>query len=389
MEQQPKITQKTTKPAITKIRKKKRTRERGLNMLFSNKAHKFPFLSITAAAYIVRLAITLVVLALPVILFPHFSAISDARHEQTDTPAQNAIETTPAANNEYTAKVLSLSQPSIETLAGSQTIQQEQTDAPQPKPQTDIPEKPPDYSPAASSQQPWDDATDIIHYMNGVPPEPPEPKLPAIPPEPPEPMKVAYITIDDGPSRAITPGILDVLQREEVPATFFVLPHQGLDDIYMRIIEEGHEIGNHSYSHNYTRLYSSHNIEAFKDDIIMARDFILENFGYLTTSFRFPGGSGGRSSAVIISRREVLAELGYRDFNWQIDSGDASPHDTDKSADGIVSQVLSNTRNREHLIILFHDTASKRTTLEALPRIISGLREQGYTFDIIRNYPIS
>ena len=201
----------------------------------------------------------------------------------------------------------------------------------------------------------------------------------------PTPDKVAYLTIDDGPSREITPGILDVLLQEGVKATFFVLPHSGVADIYQRILDEGHEIGNHSYSHNYSNLYSS-NIDVFTEDVLLAQDFMYANYGYMTTSYRFPGGAMSRSAGTIAKRREVLEELGYRDFDWNVDTGDANTNQKDKSAAALTRRVLDNTRGRAQLIVLMHDTKSKKTTLEALPYIIAGLREQGYTFDVIRNY---
>ena len=199
----------------------------------------------------------------------------------------------------------------------------------------------------------------------------------------PVPDKIAYITIDDGPSRAITPGILDVLQQEGVRATFFVLPHSGVDDLYWRIINEGHEIGNHTYTHNYSRLYSD--INNFREDVLRAEAFIMEKLDYRTTTFRYPGGSMGRASSIIAPRHALLEELGYRYFNWHIDIGDARAQ-TDKRAAALTDNVLNNTRGREQLIILMHDSWDKRTTLEALPMIIAGLREQGYSFDIMRNY---
>ena len=198
-------------------------------------------------------------------------------------------------------------------------------------------------------------------------------------------MKIAYITIDDGPTRAITPGMLDVLEHYGVKATFFVLPHNGVEDLYRRIIDEGHEIGNHSYSHVYARLYNSGDLDAFREDVIRARDFMLENFDYLTTTFRFPGGMMGRSSGIVAPRREILEELGYNYFDWNSDTGDAG-RSADKSAAALTRNVLRNTQGRERLIVLMHDTRDKKTTLEALPLIIEGLREQGYVFDVLRNY---
>lgn len=198
--------------------------------------------------------------------------------------------------------------------------------------------------------------------------------------------KTAYITIDDGPSREVTTGILDLLQQEGIKATFFVLPHGGVKDLYQRIIDEGHEIGNHSYSHNYSKLYTSNDISGFEEDVLLAQEWLFDNFGYLSTSFRFPGGAMGRKASIVDPRREFLEEHGYRDFDWHVDTGDANNNYKDKSAAALSQRVLDNTRDRERLIVLMHDTKSKATTLQALPLIITGLREQGYTFDILRNY---
>jgi len=198
--------------------------------------------------------------------------------------------------------------------------------------------------------------------------------------------KIAYLTFDDGPSRAVTPLILDLLSEEGINATFFVLPFQGVDDLYRRIINEGHELGNHTYSHVYSRIYRS-GIDAFRDEVVSAGEFIYENFGYETTLFRFPGGSMSWSSDLIIPRRQIVAELGYRSFDWHIDSGDTRPNSSDRSAERIVGNVLDNTRGRSHIIVLMHDSSGRQTTLEALPYIIAGLREQGYSFDVLSNYP--
>jgi peptidoglycan/xylan/chitin deacetylase (PgdA/CDA1 family) len=93
-----------------------------------------------------------------------------------------------------------------------------------------------------------------------------------------------------------------------------------------------------------------------------------------------------RSPSIIAPRREILAELGYLEFDWHVDAGDARIGQTDRSAATLANNVLRNTRGREQLIILMHDSWDKRTTLEALPVIIAGLRKQGYRFDIMRNY---
>jgi len=192
---------------------------------------------------------------------------------------------------------------------------------------------------------------------------------------------VAYLTFDDGPSLTVTPAILDTLAQEGVKATFFTLPYSGADDIFKRIINEGHEIGNHSYSHKYPTLYEG-SVGAFREDIQRARRFIDDSYGYRTTSFRFPGGSGDQTRSVLSPRIDVIKELGYRHFDWDIDTNDWRQG---RSAEDIINDVLDNTHGREHVIILMHDVYD--ITLEALPGIIDGLREQGYEFGILRKYP--
>lgn len=201
------------------------------------------------------------------------------------------------------------------------------------------------------------------------------------------PRKVAYLTFDDGPSRSVTPAILDILAEEGVPATFFVVarPNGNLDDIYRRILDEGHEIGNHTYSHNSAILYGR-DTSAFENDVVAAGEFIENLLGYKMTSFRFPGGSMGRSPDGINARRELVEELGYRWFDWNISSGDAHPDPHIRTPAEVTRLVLNDTRNREHIVILFHDSGN-RTSLAALPDIIAGLRDKGYAFDIMRNHP--
>jgi len=216
-------------------------------------------------------------------------------------------------------------------------------------------------------------------------------ELETLPPEPPplpEPTRVAYLTIDDGPTRGVTDRMLDILKQEGIRATFFILPHRSVNDLFERIIAEGHEIGNHSFSHVYSRVYQS-DLDEFRSEVERAQEFMLHNFGYEMRTFRFPGGAMSHGSGTIEPRREILAELGLRDFDWHIDSGDARAGQIDRSAAGLTANVLNNTRNRNHLIILMHDSQGKSTTVAALPMIIAGLREQGYRFDVISNFPLN
>ena len=190
-----------------------------------------------------------------------------------------------------------------------------------------------------------------------------------------------YLTFDDGPHRTISPAILDILLEEEVVATFFMLPYSGADDIFRRVLDEGHEIGNHSHSHDYAKLYNG-TLGAFREDIIKARRFVEDLLGYSSYSFRFPGGAMNQTRDIRNPRIDAVNELGYRHFDWDIDTDDWRRGTTPED---IIKTILENTNGKEHIIILMHDTYER--TLQALPEVISGLKAQGYVFDVLRNYP--
>jgi len=217
------------------------------------------------------------------------------------------------------------------------------------------------------------DSTGDLPQEDNDPVEDTEPEI--------EIIGTAYLTFDDGPSLTISPGILDILAEENLKATFFMLPYSGGDEIFRRVINEGHEIGNHSFSHEYPRLYEG-SVNAFREDILRARNFINDNFGYSTTTFRFPGGSGDQPASIRNPRIDVIRDLGYRYFDWDIDTNDWR---RTSSPESIINDVLTGTNGREHVIILMHDVYER--TLEALPGMIHGLREQGYDFDILKNHP--
>lgn len=202
-------------------------------------------------------------------------------------------------------------------------------------------------------------------------------------------QKTAYITIDDGPSRSITPINLDTLKKYGVKATFFVLPRTGVDDIYKRILDEGHVIGNHSYSHDYNYLNNS--TDNFKKDVLKARNLIIKKFKYTSTVFRFPGGTMGLKKSTVKDRTDILADLGYRYFDWDVTMADTDPKlktygNEEYIVNLLANNVIKGTKNREKLIILMHDSSGKKYSAKALPKIIEGLQKQGYAFDVLTNY---
>ena len=137
--------------------------------------------------------------------------------------------------------------------------------------------------------------------------------------------KVIYLTFDDGPSRN-TSYILDVLKSENVKATFFITG-KGSDYIIKREYEEGHSIGLHTYSHNYKAIYSK--VDAYFKDIEAVNQRLCDITTTRSKIVRFAGGSSNtisrRYKKGIMSEltKEVIAR-GYKYYDWNIDSGDAS-----------------------------------------------------------------
>lgn len=186
-----------------------------------------------------------------------------------------------------------------------------------------------------------------------------------------EPAHKVYLTFDDGPS-AYTEDILDILAAYEVKATFFVVGKEGADNeaVMKRIVEEGHSLGMHSYSHVYGDIYKS--VENFAADLDKIRKHILEVTGVDCKIYRFPGGSSNKVSDM--SMRELGAYLhsrGIEYFDWNISGKDASQ--TLQDTDTIVHNSIAGIEKKKVSVILLHDAQDKPTTVEALPEIIENI----------------
>ena len=136
--------------------------------------------------------------------------------------------------------------------------------------------------------------------------------------------KLIALTFDDGPS-IYTEQILDVLKEYHVKATFFVVgkTEARYEAVYRRIVDEGHTLGMHSFSHKYNEIYASE--EAFAADLEALRSFLKEKTGVECRFSRFPGGSSNTVSNVDMNRLiTYLNEQGITYFDWNISSGDAT-----------------------------------------------------------------
>lgn len=187
-----------------------------------------------------------------------------------------------------------------------------------------------------------------------------------------EPVKEAahkvYLTFDDGPS-IYTDEILDILKQYDVKATFFVLGKESEDsrNALKRIVAEGHALGMHSYDHQYEKIYASR--EAFAEDFEKIRDYLFQVTGVESHLYRFPGGSSNTITNVDIHVfTEYLQEQNTVYYDWNVSSGDAAK--VSLSAETIYENAIKGIESRPVSVILFHDAASRRTTVDALPMII-------------------
>ena len=196
----------------------------------------------------------------------------------------------------------------------------------------------------------------------------------------PEGAKICYLTFDDGPSDN-TLRILDILAGYNIKASFFVVGTGKLEYL-TRIKAEGHTIGLHSMTHNYSKIYSG--VDAYLADLNSLSDTVQSIIGEKSMIIRFPGGGSNTVSRKycngIMSDLTVrLPGMGYSYFDWNVSSGDASS--VKPPAQKIINNVLTQAQGKSSICVLMHDTSAKTTTVDALPSIISGLYDQGYRFE--------
>jgi peptidoglycan/xylan/chitin deacetylase (PgdA/CDA1 family) len=178
--------------------------------------------------------------------------------------------------------------------------------------------------------------------------------------------KVVALTFDDGPF-TLTPKFYDVLEREHVPGTFFLVGQQvvGKGALLKRALRDGFALGDHTWSHANVSGGGS----AAAGQIARAKSAIVRTTGYTPCLFRAPYG------AVSGSLFGVARSQGMLTIQWDVDPTDWSTPGTD----AIYSRIIAQTRPGS--IILMHDGGGPRgQTLAALPRVIDTLKKKGYKF---------
>lgn len=195
----------------------------------------------------------------------------------------------------------------------------------------------------------------------------PTPEPTVQPPSPEAP--VVALTFDDGPSLRDTGRLLDLLAEEDVTVTFLVLGTQvasGREELLKRAFDEGHEIGNHSYSH---AIFTGLKADEIRNELEKTNDLIESVTGSRPTIMRPP--TGAYNDDVV----SVCSDLGLAVINWSWQScpEDWNHHD---NPDHIAEHVIANAQNGH--IVLLHDT--NEASVNAMPRMIAGLKERGFRF---------
>ena len=217
-------------------------------------------------------------------------------------------------------------------------------------------------------------------FLTPAPSSAPAVSQPSAPPE-----KWVCLTFDDGPSKNTRP-ILEILDKEQVPATFFVCA-QDANEKYLPLVADiaaaGHQIALHSATHQYSKIYAS--TDAFWQDIRTLRQALEPYVDVAAIDWlRFPGGSTNTVShryggnGIMKTLKAQAEDKGYHWIDWNVCAEDATASHPD------AAQILRNIRRdadgQDTCVVLLHDTKATGQTVKALPDMIAYFREQGYNF---------
>lgn len=192
--------------------------------------------------------------------------------------------------------------------------------------------------------------------------------------------KLAFLTFDDGPSKTVTSEVLDVLEHYEIKATFFVLGNmcEKNGNVLKEINDRGHKIGIHSYSHKLNELLKSE--ESFVNEIELTENILKKYLGeeFKTRLFRFPGGSFEKRKTQYM---DVLNKHDYASVDWNALTGDTEY--LNPTPEMLLERLKATTLNKKNIVVLMHDSETKKVSAQALPDVIEFLKSEGYEFAIL------
>ena len=174
------------------------------------------------------------------------------------------------------------------------------------------------------------------------------------------------ITFDDGPHPQLTPKLLDLLKERGIKATFYVVGKnvEAYPEIAKRIIEEGHELGNHTWNHpSLTKIGAA----KVKSEMDRTTEIIVKTTGVRPATMRPPYGA---TNATL--NKKLDEEFGMKVILWSVDPQDWKY----RNADRVASQLIENTKSGG--ILLAHDIHA--STIAAMPRALDALTAKGFKF---------
>jgi len=181
-----------------------------------------------------------------------------------------------------------------------------------------------------------------------------------------KPEKVLALTFDDGPDEIITPKVLAILEKNNIPATFFIIGKKAEKqvDMIQLIMTKGHLISLHSYDHAF--FFDLYRKEKMEQDLLKTEEIIMKATGKKPLLFRPPYGVTNPTLA------KVVKKLGYKVIGWSVRSFDTAIKDAEKIAGRVIGKLHPGA------VILMHDT--QNITPEALEKVIIMAKEEGYRF---------
>lgn len=177
--------------------------------------------------------------------------------------------------------------------------------------------------------------------------------------------------------------ILDTLKKYNIKATFFVLDFTDEEiPLLKRMVEEGHSIGIHGYSHEYDKIYTS--VDAFMENITKLSDRLENEIGVKPNIIRFPGGSSNTTSikyckGIMTELTRLVCEKGYQYFDWNVSPEDAMSKMTPEEISSAVIDGLRSSRKEN--VVLMHDAEAQKSTALAVEAIVQYGIANGYRFD--------
>ncbi|GAB6160799.1 polysaccharide deacetylase family protein [Howardella ureilytica] len=191
-----------------------------------------------------------------------------------------------------------------------------------------------------------------------------------------------YLTFDDGPS-SNTDEILDILKKNNIKATFFVIKRDDPESVarLKRIYDEGHTVALHTVSHDYPLVYAD--MDSYKKDVDGIKSFVDSTLGINCKFYRFPGGSSNTiykhyGIKDIHECIDYLNSIGVEYFDWNISNSDSEGKKY--TPEQLAENVETYIGDTGVYNILQHDAPAKKNTVKSLQLIIDNLKAKGYTF---------